>query len=211
VRDTRTVPCWLAEYDGELYYLGSQGSTSSAFYPPQLLHEVLVEGTVGDGSRICGGIPLVNVEVSVRRELNRACNTILPAEPDFVAPASPAAPTPRFDDTMREFRVPYDFESDYLTLHTTRILHEVVRIATHVDPARIEVAGARGAVRLSNGDTLVEPAGLARERARDVATILVGLGLPASNVHASWSDSVEAPDGVTDRARRVTVVRFIDR
>jgi hypothetical protein len=24
VRDTKTVPCFLAEYDGELYYLGIQ-------------------------------------------------------------------------------------------------------------------------------------------------------------------------------------------
>ena len=57
VRDTKTQPCWLAEYEGELYYLGQQGGVANDFYPPQLGHEALVEGTVGEG-RVCGGIPL---------------------------------------------------------------------------------------------------------------------------------------------------------
>src|SRR5215831_12325391 len=57
VRDTRTQPCWLAEYDGELYYLGQQGGVANDFYPPQLGHLALVEGTLRTG-RVCGGIPL---------------------------------------------------------------------------------------------------------------------------------------------------------
>ena len=44
VRDTKTVPCFLAEYEGELYYLGIQQDITAAFHPPQLKHEVLVEG-----------------------------------------------------------------------------------------------------------------------------------------------------------------------
>ena len=31
-----------------LTLLGTHGSTSSAFYPPQLLHQVLVEATAGE-------------------------------------------------------------------------------------------------------------------------------------------------------------------
>ena len=58
VRDTRTVPCWLAEYEGETYYLGKQGGVAQDFYPPQLNHEVLVEGVVAQGPRLCGGVPL---------------------------------------------------------------------------------------------------------------------------------------------------------
>ena len=69
VRDTSTLPCWLAEYEGELYYLGSQGSSASAFYPPQLGHEALIEGTVADGPRVCGGRVLAPVHVSVMQEL----------------------------------------------------------------------------------------------------------------------------------------------
>jgi hypothetical protein len=210
VRDTSTVPCWLAEHEGELFYLGSQGSTSSAFYPPQLLHEVLVEASVGDGPRTCGGLPLTDVEVSVRPEITRACNTILPAEPRYTAPPSPPAPIRRFNDDTREFRVPYDFDSDYLTLHTTRILHEVVRIARLARPVAIDVEATRSAVLLSNGYTLVEREGLARERAEDVANILRGLGLADVSMQVSWRSDVERPDGVTDRTRRVTVIRLRD-
>ena len=39
VRDTKTVPCFLAEYDGELYYLGIQQDITSEFHPPQLKHK----------------------------------------------------------------------------------------------------------------------------------------------------------------------------
>ena len=46
VRDTKTVPCFLAEYDGEMYYLGIQQDITNDFHPPQLKHEVLVEGQV---------------------------------------------------------------------------------------------------------------------------------------------------------------------
>jgi len=210
IRDTSTVPCWLAEHDGEVYYLGSQGSTSSAFYPPQLLHEALVEGTVTQGPRICGGIPLVNVEVSVRPEINRACNTILPAEPVWTAPPSPAAPIPSFADTTREFRIPYDFDSDYLTLHTTRIVHEIVRISKAVNPARVQVRGARGAVLLSNGQIIVEREDLGRVRAEELAVLLRGLGIDASRVDVTWQDDIERPDGVRDRQRRVVVVRLVN-
>ncbi len=129
VRDTSTLPCWLAEYEGELYYLGSQGSSASAFYPPQLGHEALVEGTVVDGPRICGGRPLRPVRVSVMQELTPACNTVLPAEPGLTPAPSPIAPAPKFPDNTREFAIPYDFDSDYLTLHTTRIVVEAARVA----------------------------------------------------------------------------------
>ena len=50
VRDTRTLPCWLAEYNGEMYFLGMQGGVAQEFYPPQLGHEVLVEGTVAQST-----------------------------------------------------------------------------------------------------------------------------------------------------------------
>jgi hypothetical protein len=42
VRDTKTVPCFLAEYDGELYYLGIQQDITSEFHPPQLNLETAV-------------------------------------------------------------------------------------------------------------------------------------------------------------------------
>jgi outer membrane protein OmpA-like peptidoglycan-associated protein len=202
VRDTSTLPCWLAESDGELYYLGSQGSSGSAFYPPQLGHEALVEGTVSAGPRICGGIPLVPVRVSVMTELNRACNTVLPAEAAFTSAPSPLAPIPRYPETTREFTVPYDFDSEYLTLHATRVVDEAARIAKAVMPARVEVFGRRGATLLSNGRVLAEGPGIGERRARTMGEDLVGLGVPAGRVHVTWQGEPDAPDGVNDPERR---------
>ena len=94
MRDTKTVPCFLAEYEGETYYLGIQQDITSDFHPPQLKHEVLVEGRIAEGPRVCGGIPLQPVSISVLKEVNLACNTLLPAEPGMDAPAAPRGPGP---------------------------------------------------------------------------------------------------------------------
>src|SRR5262245_65398042 len=64
VQDTKTVPCWVSEYRGELYYLGIQSDISAEFHPPYLGHKALVEGIVSGEPRICGGIVLKPVVVS---------------------------------------------------------------------------------------------------------------------------------------------------
>ncbi len=215
VRDTKTLPCWLAEYEGELYFLGLQGSSASEFYPPQLNHEVLVEGTVTNEPRICGGIPLKPVRISVIAELNRACNTLLPAEDGMEAPPAPAR---RFVDAMRqagtdttqpEFVVPFDFDSDYLTLHTTRIVGEAARIAKAVRPAKIEVQGYRATTWLSNGKKFVEAESIAAKRAGKVGEILIGLGLPAATVNVQAKTEAEPCDGVTDPDKRRVTIKLI--
>src|ERR1035438_8225109 len=94
VRDTSTVPCFLAEIDGEVYYLGIQQDITSDFHPPQLKHEVLVEGRVAQGPRVCGGIPLQPVSISVLKEVNLASNIRLPPEPGIDAPPAPRGPGP---------------------------------------------------------------------------------------------------------------------
>lgn len=215
VRDTKTLPCWLAEYEGELYFLGLQGSSASAFYPPQLNHEVLVEGNITNEPRICGGIPLKPLRISVLPELNRACNTLLPAENGIEAPATPAQ---RFTDDMRkpgtdaiqrEFTVPFDFDSDYLTLHTTRIVGEAARVAKAVKAAKIEVQGYRATTWLSNGGKLIEDQTIAEKRAKKVGEILVGLGLPAAAVSVNWNGEPEPCDGVTDPDKRRVTIKII--
>ena len=210
VRDTSTVPCWLAEHEGEWYYLGSQGSSASAFYPPQLGHQALIEGTVVEGPRVCGGRQLSPVRVSVMQEITPACNTVLPAEPGLTPARSPIAPAPRFPDSTREFAVPYDFDSDYLTLHTTRIAIEAARVAKAVNAGRIEVYGRRGATLLSNGQTLAEGPRIAELRATKMAENLIGLGIPADRVHATWQRDPDVPDGVTDPDRRRLTITLGD-
>jgi outer membrane protein OmpA-like peptidoglycan-associated protein len=213
VRDTKTLPCWLAEYEGELYFLGLQGSSASEFYPPQLNHEVLVEGTVTNEPRICGGIPLKPVRISVIAELNRGCNTLLPAEDGMEAPPAPARRfvdamrAPGTDTAQREFTVPFDFDSDYLTLHTTRIVGEAARVAAAVKATKIEVRGYRATTWLSNGRKFIEAESIAAKRANKVGEILVGLGLASSAVNVNWKMEPEPCDGVTDPdKRRVTIV-----
>ncbi|MBP6824086.1 MAG: hypothetical protein KA368_21240 [Acidobacteria bacterium] len=214
VRDTKTLPCWLAEYEGELYFLGLQGSSASEFYPPQLNHEALIEGTVTNEPRICGGIPLRPVRVSVMQELNRGCNTLLPAEDGIEAPTAPAR---RFTEAMRqagtdtsqrEFVIPFDFDSDYLTFHTTRIVGEAARIAKAVKAVKVEVIGYRATTLLSNGQQLIEKSSIAEMRARKVGEILTGLGLPPSSVIVNFKAEPESCDGVTDADKRHVTIKL---
>jgi hypothetical protein len=56
VRDTSTVPCWLAEDKGETYFLTIQTDVSAPVTPPWLGHRVLVEGVVSNEPRICASV-----------------------------------------------------------------------------------------------------------------------------------------------------------
>src|SRR6188768_1568788 len=76
VRDTKSVPCWLAEYEGETYFLTLQTDVSAPVTPPWLGHQVLVEGVVSSEPRICGGVVLKPVHLSVLPERDASCSTI---------------------------------------------------------------------------------------------------------------------------------------
>lgn len=221
VRDTKTVPCFLAEYEGETYYLGIQQDITSDFHPPQLKHEVLVEGRVAQGPRVCGGIPLKPVSISVLKEVNLACNTLLPAEPGIDAPAAPRGPgpssrraeggsnaskAPRESLTGRqEFTVLYAFNDDYLEYAANQVVTEAAAYAKRTGASNVTVSGYRATSILSNGDRLIEKAGLAEKRAQNIATLLRGLGI--SRLMVEWSNEPEPGDGQTDPSRRrVTIV-----
>lgn len=217
VRDTSTVPCYLAEYDGETYYLGIQQDITSDFHPPQLKHEVLVEGTVVPGPRVCGGIPLKPVSISVVKEINLACNTLLPAEPGIDAPPASRGPgpssrplqlvnTPREPRTGRqEFTILYSFNDDYLEFGGGKAVNEAAAYAKQVNASKVTVTGHRATSLLSNGQHLSEKEGLARKRAENIATVLRGLGVSIAAV--DWKNEAEPADGHTDPSRRrVTIV-----
>ena len=224
VRDTRTVPCFLAEYDGETYFLAVQQDISAVQYPPQLLHEVLVEGTVEPGPRVCGGIPLKPMKLSVLPEVNPACNTILPAEPGIEAPpthrpagpstrqapaaappAAPDRPVPPFVE--REWKVLYDFDSAFLYSRDTRTVSQAAEYAVASKAKHIDVVARRGATLLSNGKLLVEGESIANQRAERVATLLRGLGTDPASVNIQVVSAPPQPDGKTDSENRVVSIR----
>jgi outer membrane protein OmpA-like peptidoglycan-associated protein len=216
VRDTKTVPCFLAEYEGETYFLGIQQDITSAFHPPQLKHEVLVEGTVAEGPRICGGIPLQPVAVSVMKEVNLNCNTLLPAETGIEAPPATrgAGPSSRPLETNRaretfsgphEFTILYSFDDDVLDYAGNTVLSDAASYAKRISASNVKVSGYRATTVLSDGKSLVERAGLAEKRAKNTSTLLRGLGI--ANVTVEWQNDAERGDGQADAARRrVTIL-----
>lgn len=216
VRDTKTVPCFLAEYGGELYYLGIQQDITAAFHPPQLKHEVLVEGRVSEGPRICGGIPLAPLSISVVKEVNPACNTLLPAEPGIDPPpaargAGPASyrlaepqPAPASLTGRQEFTVLFAFNDDYVDFAAIAAVRRAAGYAVKIGASAVKVTGYRATTLLSNGQRLVEKPGLAEKRAQDIATLLRGSDV--TGVSADWKTEAEPGDGKTDPFhRRVTI------
>ncbi len=222
VRDTASVPCWLSEYDGELYFLTLQTDVSAPVTPPWLGHRVLVEGTVArDRPRICGGVVLEPVVLSVLPELDAACNTaVLPAEDrynlTFEPPRPPgpsagrlafagASPPATPAEPPREFTLRYDFDGLIVFRHAGE-LTAILDAARIHQARRLTITGYRGNVLLSNGTTLTEQASLARRRAEQVAALLRGAGLTDVDYRVAWHDEGGAADGDDDAAlRRVTV------
>jgi outer membrane protein OmpA-like peptidoglycan-associated protein len=215
VRDTKTVPCFLAEYEGETYFLGIQQDISTAFHPPQLKHEVLVEGRMKQGPRVCGGIPLEPVAISVVKELNLACNTLLPSEPGIEAPTAPrgAGPSSRRAGAppvreplagVQEFAVRYQFDDTYLEFGPSGVLNEAAAYAKRISASKVKVTGYRATSLLSNGMRMVEKDGLAEKRAQAAATLLRGLGL--GGVEVEWVSQAQAGDGISDAGRRRVMI-----
>ena len=231
VRDTKTVPCFLAEYEGETYYLTIQQDIQADIYPPQLLHEVLVEGTVAPGPRVCGGIPLKPVKLSVLPEVNPSCNTILPAEPGIEAPPSrrPAGPSTRQAPVVagaafssraprkppepllsaREFRITYDFDSAFLFSRDTRVVSQAATLATGAKARSVEIAAHRGASLLSDGRVMIEKQEIAAQRAERVVEILKGLGTDPASIAVHIAPDVAKPDGINDPQSRLLTIRVI--
>lgn len=209
VRDTKTAPCWLAEYAGETYYLGKQGGVAQDFYPPQLNHEVLVEGVVVAGPRVCGGVPLQPVKTSVLLEIHRACNTILPVEDGIEAPAAAPSRDPISwvrSDSPSQVTLYFDFDNDFLSLHTTGAIQRIAEQFLRTKASAIELSSFRGSSKLSNGKELVEQSGIAGLRASKVQEILVGLGVPQAAVKLRVNAGYRKPDGREDPwSRKVTL------
>jgi outer membrane protein OmpA-like peptidoglycan-associated protein len=224
VRDTPTVPCWLAEYHGELYYLGIQTDVSAEFHPPLLGHQVLVEGTIKDGPRICGGIVLEPIKISPMPELDGTCNTILPAEDQYTVPFAPRPPGPSggrlaFDPPpgaarqapapptgAQEFVLYYDFDVLVGGRHSS-VLSRIYDYASSLPNSKIAITCHRGAILLSDGSLLTEREDLALLRAQEVAKLLHGAGLPADAMRVEGSAELAPAKGDHDWQQRRCTVR----
>jgi hypothetical protein len=221
VRDTASVPCWLAEYDGEVYFLTLQTDVSAPVTPPWLGHRVLVEGTAArDRPRICGGVVLEPVVLSVLPELDASCDTaVLPAEERYnltfepprppgpsagrLAFAGAAAPPPA--EPPRTFALRYDFDGLIVFRHAGD-LTAIFDAARARNARSVAITGHRGSVLLSNGTALVEQPAIARRRAEQVAELLRGAGLVDVDYRVRWHDEAGESDGDDDAAlRRATV------
>ena len=218
VRDTGTVPCWLSEYGGETYYLGIQSDVSAPFNPPSLGHMALVEGIAQRGDRICGGIVLEPVKVSVMPELSPECDQVLMAEPRYELPfepprppgpsggrlafAAPApAPSPEPPFVARTFDLYFPFEGT-VDFKTPGALQEIWDYARDIGASRIRITGHRAAVLLSDGSVIEERPGIGRARADEVARMVTGLVASVEAVDVSFSEQAELGDW---RRRRVSI------
>jgi hypothetical protein len=223
VRDTASVPCWLAEYEGETYFLTLQTDVSAPVNPPWLGHKVLVEGTVSDEPRICGGIVLKPVALSVLQELDASCNTMLPAEERYnltFEPPRPPGPSKgrlAFGDPVtkpqvgtnagpRSFELRYEFDSLVMFRHA-QPLQEILDHAKQSGATTVTITGYRAATLLSNGRVMRENRDIGRRRAEQIAELLRGAGLDSVQYEVLWQDEAKRARGIDDAAaRRAKVV-----
>ncbi|MGZ3272817.1 MAG: hypothetical protein ACXU82_00725 [Caulobacteraceae bacterium] len=228
IRDTKTVPCWLSEYRGELYYLGVQVDFGSEFWPPYLGHKVLVEGQVSNEPRICGGVVLKPIKISPLPEADENCRTMLPAEDRYTIPFATRGPGPNNRPSRaglpraapapepaappagpREFVVFYDFNNRIWNVRATQPMQQARDYALAAHAKRVEVVAYRGASLLSDGTVYVEDKGVAEMRARQLEEILQGVGVPASALSIRWEESPQPANGVDDPQRRKAVIRVV--
>jgi hypothetical protein len=223
IRDTRTVPCWLSEYDGQLYYLTIQSDVSAPVQPPMLGHQVLVEGVVSDADAICGGVVLSPVKLSVMPEQDANCRTVLPADERYTIDFHPRPPGPSagrlaFAGPPPGPRQPapppageqvidihFDFDRGVSFRHPDELM-TVLNRARQIKAKQMRIVGYRGAHRLSDGTLLRESGQVAQRRVDEIAKLLAGAGLtiPAQR---ETRDAIDEADGVDDwQSRRVTVV-----
>lgn len=235
IRDSEPTPLWLADYNGKTYFLRAQQNMTASVLHPQFKHKVLVEGVISKEPQIAGGIVLNPLYLSVMPELDLQCGKILPPNGSRVAFAKrPPAPggsggdrrsgynkndalakrlwakeyTPDPVERVRKsFEFRFDFDNGVLPpIDYFRVL-DVVKYARDVQASKIEIISTRASVRLSNGTTLVEHAGIEKERASNLEAIFLDHPIDPAKIAVKADSSVVPANGNTDFAnRKVTVV-----
>lgn len=203
--------CWLAERGKVVYYIGRYGSGSA----PQLLHKILIEGTVADEPPSCGGIVLRPVHITVLPEIDYSCNTVLPDNGDrptergfydlptaqqLVIDDPVPMPTGPFSD--QRFVGVFDYDSSFLNTGLQELVETAADYAVASNASHVKVTAHVAKSRLDDGRILVEDKALAKVRAQEVATALTGLGVDPANLEVTWIDEAAPPDGAHDADRR---------
>ena len=222
VRDTSSVPCWLAEYEGQTYFLTLQTDVSAPVNPPWLGHKVLVEGVVSDAPAICGGRVLKPVALSVIQDLDASCNTVLPAEDRYnltFEPPRPPGPSRgrlAFGDPVASgtpaaataFTLQYEFDGLVAFRHAL-ILQQILDAARQVHAKELRITAYRSASRLSNKSVMRERDQIGRERAEQIRELLQGAGLDDVKFTLQWKDRSKRPNGAEDAANRRAEVELV--
>jgi len=224
IRDTKSVPCWISQYNGDTYYLTIQSDVSAAVQPPMLGHQVLVEGVVSDAPSICGGIVLDPVRLSVMPERDDRCNTMLPADDRYTIDFNPRppgpssgrlafAPAPRTRQAApppapegpQSMDLYFDFDKGVSFRHPGE-LSSILSLANRLPARKVKITGMRGAHLLTDKTLLRESESVGRRRAEEIGRLLQGAGLTVSP-EIELADGKDEADGIDDwRTRRVTVV-----
>jgi hypothetical protein len=177
---------------------------------------------VSSEPRICGGIVLKPVRLSVLPARDASCNTILPAEErynlTFEPPRPPgpskgrlafdyAPPTPPLPPTQSErvFTVQYDFDG-MVAFNHARVLSDVLEFARTAQAKAIDVLGYRGSVRLTNGQLMTEEEAIGQRRAEQIAMLLKGANLTAPTYAVRWQDETAKATGRDDHVTRRVVI-----
>jgi hypothetical protein len=208
--------CWVTQYKNEWYYLGSPGGVGDAgSLPPQLKHQALIEGVRSDAPRVCGGLVLTSLSVSPLPEIDPRCNTVLPAQ-GYSIPAANArhgiatieqlTPVPKPPFSSRTVTVSFYFGNNFLGVPSQFKVQGAAIYSLAADAKHITVTGQAAATRLSDGSVLSEPAGLAEQRAKKVATMLRGLGLRDDLIQVDWQRDIFQGDATTAPAHRVVEI-----
>jgi len=234
IRDSEPTPLWFSEFNGETYFLRAQQNGSAAVTHPQLRHRVLVEGVVSSEPRIGGGVVLSPLYISVIRDMDESCNKVLPADGSKVAFAK-RGPGPGGDGLAhressagrraaaeqlwsvdykpaaverkaKEVFVPFHYNFSLVYAYQTVV--DAVRYARDVGAGKIEILGTRASVKLSDGQTLVERAGIEKERAQAVAAIFADFPIAQDIISVNWDSQVRPADGVSDFANRFVSIKI---
>lgn len=197
--------CWLVDDPAT----GVRYDVSLAPSKPDWNRAVLVEGRAsGDSSNVCGGRVLDPVRTSI---LDRPCTRhMLEAEgytgrkfslpKRNVRPLYEERPKPKSPYEVRTITVPFDFGKTFIVYQLgDYYIDQAINYALDVQPARVIVTGyASTRPRNISGEAVLEPASLARERAKLVARSLVMRGVPRASITIRSGTSGQSSDEAFD-------------